>query len=211
MASSGVKSPDGFWSWPFLDFSHCCSMFTVTVRKSKNGRLQKPSEILHQMKPCQVDWWKLVIQEKIQSVKEKSSCQKLSIGFKPKGDNNICHIQHPKKKVGCFIIDVNCLLFLIRSFDGIGPGRDVIVHSMWYRCYCTSSYVMFIIYFFFNSGIENSSLSQMWGRLYFPIFLLRVGLFTLIYMDSLMVLARLLSSLPVILKLTRVVTWPQLF
>ena len=65
-------------------------------------------------------------------------------------------------------------------------------------------------YFFFNSGMENSSLSQMWGRLYFPVFLFRVGLFTLMYMDSLMVLARLLSSLPIILKLSRVVTWPLL-
>ena len=23
----------------------------------------------------------------------------------------------------------------------MGPGTDVIVHSMWYRCYCTSSYI----------------------------------------------------------------------
>ena len=29
---------------------------------------------IHQMKPCQVDWQKLVIHEKIYSVKEKSSC-----------------------------------------------------------------------------------------------------------------------------------------
>ena len=35
----------------------------------------------------------------------------------------------------------------------------------------------------------------MCGRLYFPIFLLRVGLFTLMYIDSLMVLAKLLSYL----------------
>ena len=106
-------------------------------------------------------------------------------------------------------IDVNCLLFLIRFFDGRGPSTDVIAHSMWYRCYCTSSYIMFIIYFF-NSGMENISLSQMRGRLYFPIFLLRVGLFTLMYIDSLMIPSMLLSSLPIILKLSRGFTWPLL-
>ena len=41
--------------------------------------------------------------------------------------------------------------------------------------------------------------------------LIRVGLFTLMYIDSLMVLARLLSSLPIILKLFKVVSWPLLF
>ena len=48
----------------------------------------------------------------------------------------------------------------------------------------------------------------MCGRLYFPIFLLSVGLFTLIEMDSLIVLAKLLSSLPIILKLSIDVAWP---
>ena len=61
--------------------------------------------------------------------------------------------------------------------------------------YC-STYSFFI----FSSGIVNKILSQICGRLYFPIFLLRVGLFTLIYIDSLMVLAKLFSSLPMILK-----------
>ena len=66
-------------------------------------------------------------------------------------------------------------------------------------------------YFFFNSGMENRILSQICGRLYFPIFLFRVGLLTLMYIDSLMVLARLFSSLAMILKLFNVVTWPLLF
>ena len=54
----------------------------------------------------------------------------------------------------------------------------------------------------------NSMLSQMCGRLYFPIFLLSVGLFTLMYIDSLIVLAKLLSSLPIILKFSLDVSWP---
>ena len=39
-------------------------------------------------------------------------------------------------------------------------------------------------YFIFSSGMLNNILSQMCGRLYFPIFLLSVGLFTLMYIDS---------------------------
>ena len=44
--------------------------------------------------------------------------------------------------------------------------------------------------------MENRTLSQICGRLYFPIFLFRVGLSTLIYMVSLMVLTMLFPSLP---------------
>ena len=57
-------------------------------------------------------------------------------------------------------MDVICLLFLLGSFDGIGPSTDVIVHSVWYRCYCVYTYVIFMIHFFFNSGMENRILSQ---------------------------------------------------
>ena len=42
-----------------------------------------------------------------------------------------------------------------RSFDGIGSSTDVIVHDVWYRCYCTYTYVVFMVHFFFNSGMEN--------------------------------------------------------
>ena len=71
-------------------------------------------------------------------------------------------------------------------------------------------HMLFHGYFFFNSGMENRILSQICGRLYFPIFLFRVGLFTLMYIESLMVLAKLFSSLPNILKLFSVVSWPLL-
>ena len=70
---------------------------------------------------------------------------------------------------------------------------------------------LFTYYFIFSSGMLNSILSQRCGRLYFPIFLLSVGLFTLIYIDSLIVLAKLLSSLPIILKFSMDVTWPLMF
>ena len=86
------------------------------------------------------------------------------------------------------------LLCMICGTDGI-----VLVHLLFHG------------YFFFNSGMENRILSQICGRLYFPIFLFRVGLFTLMYIDSLMVLARLFSSLPIIMKLFSVVSWPLLF
>ena len=45
------------------------------------------------------------------------------------------------------------------------------------------------------------TLSHMWLRLYLPMFWFKVGLFTLMKMDSLMVLACLWFSLPVMLKL----------
>ena len=56
----------------------------------------------------------------------------------------------------------------------------------------------------------NRTLCHMWGVI-FPIFLFRVGLFTLMYMASLMVLAMLFYSLPIILKFSIDVLWPLLF
>ena len=79
-------------------------------------------------------------------------------------------------------------------------GQDVVSH--YWNAFCSlliSSSV---------SEMLNSILSQMCGRLYFPIFLLSVGLFTLMYIDSLIVLAKLLSSLPIILKFSKDVSWP---
>ena len=66
-------------------------------------------------------------------------------------------------------------------------------------------------FFIFSSGIVNSILSHICGRLYFPMFLFRVGLLTLINMASCMVLAKLFSSLPMILKLFIDVIWPLVF
>ena len=41
-----------------------------------------------------------------------------------------------------------------------------------------------VFYFVFSSEMENRTLSQMCGRLYLPMFLLRVGLLTLMYIAS---------------------------
>ena len=62
-------------------------------------------------------------------------------------------------------------MYVIAGMDDSMPsyGHDVISHN-W----------DFLPYFIFSSGMLNSMLSQMCGRLYFPIFLLSVGLFTLI-------------------------------
>ena len=66
-------------------------------------------------------------------------------------------------------------------------------------------------FFIFSSGIVNSILSHICGRLYFPKFLFSVGLLTLINMASCLVLAKLFSSLPMILKLFIDVIWPLVF
>ena len=66
-------------------------------------------------------------------------------------------------------------------------------------------------FFSFSSEIVNNILSHMCGRLYFPMFLFRVGLLTLINMASWMVLATLFSSLPRILKLSIDVLWSLMF
>ena len=49
------------------------------------------------------------------------------------------------------------------------------------------------------------------GRLYFPMFLLNVGLLTMMYMASFIAPAMLWSSLPIILKFSIDVMWPVLF
>ena len=49
----------------------------------------------------------------------------------------------------------------------------------------------------------------MWGRLYLPMFLFRVGLLTLMYMDFLIVLAKPCPSLSTMLTLFMVVRWPM--
>ena len=51
------------------------------------------------------------------------------------------------------------------------------------------------------------TLSQMWGKLNLPTLLLKVGLLTLINMDSLIYLAKLCPSLPIILKLLWLIGW----
>ena len=61
--------------------------------------------------------------------------------------------------------------------------------------------VNFLFYVILSSEVFNRTSSQMCGRWYFPMFLFRDGLLTLIYRASLMVLIRFWSSLPTILKI----------
>ena len=63
----------------------------------------------------------------------------------------------------------------------------------------------------FNSGMECNIPSKRCGRLYFPMFLFIVGLFTLMYIASFTGLAILWPSLPIILKFSTDVMWPVLF
>ena len=75
---------------------------------------------------------------------------------------------------------------------------------------CTGVIVLRLL-FIFNSEMEYNTLSQRCGRLYFSIFLFRVGLFTLMYMASLIALAILWPSLPMILKFSTAFVWLMLF
>ena len=59
-------------------------------------------------------------------------------------------------------------------------------------------------------GILSKTLSHMRGKFNLPIFLLNVGLFTLINIVSLMFLAKPFPSLPIIWKLCLLVGWPVL-
>ena len=64
-------------------------------------------------------------------------------------------------------------------------------------------------YFSFSSLLLLRTSSHIWGRWYLPMFLFRDGPLTLMYMDSLISLERLCSSLPTTLKLSSVVVWPE--
>ena len=65
-----------------------------------------------------------------------------------------------------------------------------------HRCYGAGVCYLLI----FNSGMECNIPSQRCGRLYFPMFLFNVELFTLMYMASFTALAILWLSLPITFK-----------
>ena len=64
------------------------------------------------------------------------------------------------------------------------------------------------LYFNLSSVLLTRTSSHIWGRWHLPMFLFRDGLLTLMYIDSLINLERLCSSLPTILKLLSVMEWP---
>ena len=65
------------------------------------------------------------------------------------------------------------------------------------------------IYFNLSSEMLTRTLSQICGRWYLPMFLLRDGLLALINKASFMVLKRFWSSLPSMEKLSIVTSWPE--
>ena len=67
---------------------------------------------------------------------------------------------------------------------------------------------MLIIYLFnLRPGVLIKTLSHIWGKLNLPTLLFRVGLLTLIKMDSLIYLDKWCPSLPIILKLLQLMGW----
>ena len=66
------------------------------------------------------------------------------------------------------------------------------------------------IYFKFSSEMLSRTSSQMCGRWYLPMFLLRDGLLALMYRASFIVLRRFWSSLPSMVKLSIVTSWPEM-
>ena len=85
-------------------------------------------------------------------------------------------------------------------------GQLLLVDLLRHRC-CGAE----LIYFVFSSETEKRTFFQMCGRLYLPIFLLRVGLLTLMYIASFMALAIFCPSLHIVLKFSTVVVWPVIF
>ena len=63
-------------------------------------------------------------------------------------------------------------------------------------------------YFILSSEVLCRTSSHIWGRWYLPMFLFGDGLFTLMYNASLIHLQRFWSSLPTMLKLSKVTMWP---
>ena len=66
------------------------------------------------------------------------------------------------------------------------------------------------IYFKLGSEMLSRTSSQICGRWYLPMFLLRDGLFALMYRASFMVHKRFWSSLPSMVKLSMVTSWPEM-
>ena len=65
--------------------------------------------------------------------------------------------------------------------------------------------------FISSPGVLRSTVSHIWCKLNLLIVLLSVGLLTLMYIDSLIVLAMSWPSLPIILKFSCVVVWSVLW
>ena len=76
---------------------------------------------------------------------------------------------------------------------------------------CTNVLVQGYYLFIFSTGMDFNIPSHRCGRLYFPMFLFNVGLFTMMSMASFTALAIFWSSLSIIFKFSTDVMWPVLF
>ena len=104
----------------------------------------------------------------------------------------------------CCILFVTFNSYFMTSWDMFQcRGQLLLLKLMMHRS-CGAE----VIYFVFSSDMENRTLSQMCGKLYLPIYLLRVGLVTLMYIASFMALATFCPSLLIIMKFFTVVVWP---
>ena len=85
-----------------------------------------------------------------------------------------------------YIIILHCYYFIIIGVVGIvGIDMPNCMHMP----------------FYIKTSVLSKTLSHMWGKLNLPMFLFNVGLLTLMNIDSLIFLAKLCPSLPVIWKL----------
>ena len=140
----------------------------------------------------------------------------------------ICDVLFPFSfyfRYRCYYLMLLFILFSLCCKHNLFVCIDVMMQTMLFselphvhRCYsaghynpcCTVVIVQGHYLFIFSSGMDCNNPSHRCGRLYFPIFLFNVGLFTLIYMASFIALAMLWSSLPIILKISTDVMWPVL-
>ena len=84
------------------------------------------------------------------------------------------------------IMPISCNIFLHWCYCALFMAKILLSHFLFILFFVLVFFLFIFLshYFIFSSGILNNILSQMCGRLYFPIFLLSVGLFTLMYIDS---------------------------
>ena len=110
-----------------------------------------------------------------------------------------------------------CSMFVVWLADVIAMVVDVIttqgVYIVWQML---RPYVWLMelpqvsIYFKFSSEMLSRTSSHLCGRWYLPMFLLKDGLFALMYRASFMVLKRFWSSLLSMVKLSMVTSWPEM-
>ena len=90
-------------------------------------------------------------------------------------------------------------------FSAIICDTDVLDGTSDVLCLWRSKISLIMIW---SSWVLTRTPSHICGRLYLCMFLLRVWLFTHVYIDSLIVLAKICPSLPTMLRLPNVMRWP---